>query len=190
MYKIGNFLFKRRGIIIFFILLFFIFFSKPNFFKILISIPFIILGESIRIYSLIYSGSFTRKNELNAPSLSKEGPYSSVRNPIYLGNLINMVGITIAMNLNFILSLTLFLLIFLIYFLIILSEEKFLEGKFGEEYIDYKKNVPRILPNPFKFKKGRPLNKFKRVLRFERDTIFSILIFYILMILILWKRNF
>jgi protein-S-isoprenylcysteine O-methyltransferase Ste14 len=190
LYKIGNFLFKRRGIIIFFIFLFFIFFSKPNFFKIVISIPFIILGESIRIYSLIYSGGFTRRSELNAPYLLKEGPYSLVRNPIYFGNLVNLIGIIVAMNLNFILSLVLFFLIFLIYFLIILSEEKFLEKRFGEEYIIYKKNVPRILPNPFKFKKGKPLNKFKDVLRFERDTIFSILIFYALMILILWKRNF
>ena len=189
MYKIGNFLFKKRGVIIFFILIFFLFFSKPNLFKILISIPFIILGESIRIYSLIYSGDFTRKNELDAPFLLKEGPYSMVRNPIYFGNLLNLIGVIIAMNLNLILSLILFLLIFLIYFLIILSEEKFLEEKFGEEYIIYKKSVPRIFPNPFKFKKGKPLNKFKKVLRFERDTIFSILIFYII-ILILWKRNF
>ncbi|MEO0261913.1 MAG: hypothetical protein ABIM49_06240, partial [candidate division WOR-3 bacterium] len=68
--------------------------------------------------------------------------------------------------------------------------ERFLEKKFGEEYILYKKNVPRIFPNPFKFKPAKPLNNFSKVMRIERDTLISIFIFYLLIFLILWKKNF
>lgn len=190
MYKIGNFLFKKRGVVIFFIIIFLLFFSKPNLFRVILSIPFFILGEVIRIYSLIYSGGFTRSRSLNAPFLLKEGPYSITRNPLYLGNLLNVAGMIIAMNLNLPFSLLSFLIFFSIYFLIILAEEKFLEEKFGEEYILYKKSVPRILPNPFKFKPAKPVNNFIKVMRIERDTLISILIFYLLIFLILWKRNF
>ena len=190
MYKIGDLLFKKRGLIIFLIIIFLLFFSKPNFFSIILSIPFFLLGEAIRFYSLIYSGGFTRSRNLNAPFLLKDGPYSTTRNPLYLGNLFNLLGVIIAMNLNFFISLLSFLIFFTIYFLIILAEERFLEEKFGEEYILYKKNVPRILPNPFKFKPSKPINNFLKVMRIERDTIISIFIFYLLIFLILWKRNF
>ncbi|MEO0231229.1 MAG: isoprenylcysteine carboxylmethyltransferase family protein [candidate division WOR-3 bacterium] len=190
MYKIGNFLFKKRGIIIFLIIFLLLFFSKPNLFRVIVSIPFFILGETIRIYSLIYSGGFTRSRNLNAPFLLKDGPYSVTRNPLYFGNLFNLLGMLIAMNLNFFISLLSFLIFFTIYFLIILAEERFLEKKFGEEYILYKKNVPRIFPNPFKFKPAKPLNNFSKVMRIERDTLISIFIFYLLIFLILWKKNF
>ncbi len=183
-------MFKKRGVIIFLIIVFLLFFSKPNSFSIIFSIPFLILGEAIRFYSLIYSGGFTRSRNLNAPFLLKDGPYSITRNPLYLGNLFNLAGVIIAMNLSFLISLLSFSIFFLIYFLIILAEEKFLEEKFGEEYIIYKKNVPRILPNPFKFKPAKRVNNFSKVMRIERDTIISIFIFYLFIFLILWKRNF
>lgn len=189
MYKIGNFLFKKRGIIIFFIIIFLLIFSKPNLFRIIFSIPFFILGEAIRIYSLIYSGGFARSRSLNAPFLLKEGPYSITRNPLYLGNLFNLAGMIIAMNLDFPFSLLSFLIFFLIYFLIILAEERFLEEKFGEEYILYKKSVPRIFPNPFKFKPAKPINNFLKVMRIERDTLISIFIFYLLIFLIFYGKK-
>lgn len=190
MHKIGNFLFRKRGIIIFLIIFILLIFSKPSFKSILLSFPFIFIGETIRIYSLRYSGGFTRGRKLNAPKLIKEGPYSITRNPLYLGNLFNLTGVTVAMNLNIYLSLISLLIFFTIYFLIIISEEKFLEEKFGDEYKEYKKNVPRILPNPFKFVKIEPANKFSRVLRIERDTLLSLLFLYIVLFIIIWKKSF
>lgn len=190
MHKIGSFLFKKRGIIIFLIIIVLFFFSNPGVKSILLSIPFIISGETIRIYSLRYSGGFTRSRELNAPSLVKEGPYSMTRNPLYLGNLINLFGVLLAMSLPLIIFILSFLIIFTIYFLIIISEEKFLEERFGDEYREYKRSVPRVLINPFKFIKTKPVNKYSKVFRIERDTMISILLFYLVMIIILWKKGF
>jgi len=190
LHKIGNFLFKKRGIVIFLIVIILFFFSNPSVKSILFSIPFIILGETIRIYSLRYSGGFTRSRELNAPSIVKEGPYSITRNPLYLGNLMNLFGVLLAMWLPLIIFILSFSIIFTIYFLIIISEERFLEEKFGDEYREYKRSVPRVLIKPFRFIKTKPVNKYSRVFRIERDTIISILLFYIVIIIILWKKGF
>ncbi len=190
MHRIGIFFFKKICIIIFFIIIILFFFSNPCIKSILFSIPFIISGEAIRIYSLRYSGGFTRSRELNAPSLVKEGPYSITRNPLYLGNLLNLFGVLLAMWLPLIIFILSFLILFIIYLLIIISEEKFLEDRFGDKYREYKKNVPRLLINPFKFIKTKPVNKYPKVFRIERDTIISILLFYLVMVIMLWRRGF
>ncbi len=60
--------------------------------------------------------------------------------------------------------------------MIIKEEEKFLEKEFGEEYSDYKKNVPRFIPKlkPYK-KKTQKIYKFFEVFKFEKSTFYLIL---------------
>ena len=70
------------------------------------------------------------------------GPFKLSRNPIYLGMTITLFGVETALGS---LSPYIFPVIFVIIIngLIIPAEEKDLENKFGEKYLDYKTKVRR-----------------------------------------------
>jgi protein-S-isoprenylcysteine O-methyltransferase Ste14 len=71
--------------------------------------------------------------------------YSHVRNPMILSLIILQVGEAVLFASNGIAVLAILnFVINTIYF--IYSEEPGLEKRFGEEYIEYKKNVPRWIP--------------------------------------------
>jgi protein-S-isoprenylcysteine O-methyltransferase Ste14 len=70
------------------------------------------------------------------------GFYGFSRNPIYLGMILIYLGITCFFNFVWFLSF-LPIVLLVIHFGVILREEKYLEEKFGEDYLDYKKRVRR-----------------------------------------------
>lgn len=80
----------------------------------------------------------------NTSDLVKTGLYHYSRNPMYVGLLVILTGYAIYLG-----SITPFLLLPLFYWVIttqqIIPEEKILEEKFGQEYLDYKKSVKRWL---------------------------------------------
>lgn len=70
------------------------------------------------------------------------GFYGYSRNPIYLGMVLIYLGVTCLANSIWFLPFLPFCLL-IIHYGVILREEKYLEGKFGEDYLDYKKRVRR-----------------------------------------------
>ena len=103
---------------------------------------FLVLAEAVLILVwVLFSLPPTKRGK----SLSKEGVYALMRHPIYT---------TIIFHLNVLFSLWWgsFLIIFLIpiqylfWSKIIIREEEYLVGIFGEEYIDYMSNVSRFVP--------------------------------------------
>lgn len=80
------------------------------------------------------------------PSLVTDGLYARVRNPMHLGWLIVLIGLGILrQSFSLLVIFTpLFLLVHVLY--IKLVEEKELEKKFGQAYLDYKKRVGMFLP--------------------------------------------
>ena len=76
--------------------------------------------------------------------LVRSGPYAIVRNPIYTGILIAIVGTTIVAGELWALAVTVILL--LVFFMKIKMEEKFLLEEFGESFIQYKKEVKALIP--------------------------------------------
>ncbi len=172
MKNFGKFLFKHRdktGVPLFLILLFF---SRPEVKTLFFSIFFVIIGELLRIFSLMYVGEATRAKEIKANFLATGGPYSYVRNPIYLGNFFIALGILIFYNPPLIFYPLFFLLFFLQYYFIVLEEEKFLEREFGYEYLEYKKNTGRFLPRlkPYPKRKSK-IYSFFEVFKFEKSTL-------------------
>ena len=92
-----------------------------------------------RLWSLVYISGNKRRE------LITEGPYSMVRNPLYVFSLIGSIGIGLASE-N-LLILTLVVCFYTGYYpFTILAEEKKLEDKFGEAYLEYKRCTPRFLP--------------------------------------------
>jgi protein-S-isoprenylcysteine O-methyltransferase Ste14 len=70
------------------------------------------------------------------------GFYGYSRNPIYVAMVLIYLGITCFFNSVWFLLFLPFCLL-TIHFGVILREEKYLENKFGEDYLDYKKRVRR-----------------------------------------------
>lgn len=81
---------------------------------------------------------------LSSPRLLKDGAFARVRHPLYLATLLFYLFL-ISFTLSLI-SLFVFIGIFIFYNFIATYEEYFLEEKFGQEYRDYKKNIPRWIP--------------------------------------------
>ena len=72
------------------------------------------------------------------------GPYGWSRNPIYTGMLAIYVGLAMALDALYVLALAV-PLFFVLRFGVIAREEKYLERKFGAEYLAYKARVRRWL---------------------------------------------
>ena len=108
---------------------------------------FMIISGLIIILSAIilfknYQTTITPLNPSNATKLITDGIYKFSRNPMYLGLLLVLLGISIIINLTggffliplFILYLNLFQII---------PEENAMVDLFKDEFLDYKKNVRR-----------------------------------------------
>ena len=186
--KQGNFLFKYRGqfpIILFFITIPFIFLTDYSIITatnekiyIIISVFLSLLGFFIRFYTIGTttkgtSGRNTKKQV--AEVLNSTGIYAIVRHPLYLGNYLIWIGIaTFVFNLLFILLIS---LIFWIYYeRIMFAEERFLEKRFGEEYLNWSNRIPAFIPNFSLYKKSLIPFSIKSVLRREYSGILSCVI--------------
>lgn len=77
-----------------------------------------------------------------ATAIVKEGPYKFTRNPMYLSFMIGFIGLSFLASAPF---MTLFAipLLYLLDQRVIVPEEEYLSAKFGETYLDYKKQVRR-----------------------------------------------
>jgi len=108
---------------------------------------------TVTISSFIRIGKGTLAPWSPTKKLVITGLYSYVRNPMILGVLITLIGesITITSVKIFIWSV-IFFIINNIYFT--LFEEPNLERRFGEEYKEYKRNVPRWIPRLKPFQPG------------------------------------
>ena len=74
--------------------------------------------------------------------LIQQGPFARSRNPIYLAFMLFGVGLGFA-TLNLWMIVTTLIVGLFINFLIIKPEERYLEDRFGNEYLEYKKRVRR-----------------------------------------------
>jgi protein-S-isoprenylcysteine O-methyltransferase Ste14 len=102
-----------------------------------------LLIVTIRMFILIGKGTIMPWDPTRRMIIS--GPYRFVRNPMILGVISIEVGEAILFaSYGMVLLAALFFVINTVYF--ILSEEPGLEKRFGAEYVEYKKNVPRWIP--------------------------------------------
>jgi protein-S-isoprenylcysteine O-methyltransferase Ste14 len=96
---------------------------------------------------LIFNASFSRKGTAVEPwkpttAIVTTGPYRFTRNPAYLGMALTYVGIAVMSSAVWVL-LPLPVVLAVIDRGVIAREERYLERKFGEEYLSYKRTVRR-----------------------------------------------
>lgn len=77
-----------------------------------------------------------------ATALVVDGPFRFTRNPLYLSLTLQYAGLTFVLNAVWVLAL-LPVVLAVIRYGVIAREERYLEGKFGEEYRRYKATVRR-----------------------------------------------
>ena len=100
---------------------------------------------SITIWLFISIGRGTLAPWSPTSKLVVIGPYRHVRNPMISGVLMTLLGESIVFgSLGIFICFLLFFIINHIYF--IYSEEPGLARRFGNEYLSYKRNVPRWIP--------------------------------------------
>jgi protein-S-isoprenylcysteine O-methyltransferase Ste14 len=77
--------------------------------------------------------------------LVRSGPYQWVRNPYYVSNMVEVLGLPLVTNVWPAILISMFLYVPVLV-LRILSEERALERKFAASFARYKSEVPRIIP--------------------------------------------
>jgi protein-S-isoprenylcysteine O-methyltransferase Ste14 len=94
----------------------------------------------------IYFMRGSHKDLFDTPQegIARNGVYAHVRNPMYLSTILVYLGLAIA-TLS-LLSLALCIFIFIIYNDLANYEEKKLEEKFGDDFIEYRRTVRKWLP--------------------------------------------
>lgn len=120
------------------------------------SLALILLGLAGRAWAAGCAGQHTRDARIDAPRLVTGGPYAYVRNPIYLASIVLGFGMVGLVGDPVLLLLHLGVCI-LLYAGIIPAEEKFLRGRFGQAYLDYTEQVPRMWPRLRPWEKAEPV---------------------------------
>jgi len=104
------------------------------------------VGALLRVWGTAYLGHFVMRDPaMQAVAVMASGPYRHLRNPLYVGMVLNSMAVAMLMPA----SGALFFLAGMIVFTIRLigGEESFLAGELGEDYSEYRKAVPSILPS-------------------------------------------
>jgi protein-S-isoprenylcysteine O-methyltransferase Ste14 len=104
-----------------------------------VSFILLLAGTMGRVWVSAYISG--RKNS----ELVTDGPYSMMRNPLYLFSLLAYAGAGLAFE-KITVALSFAVVFFLTHWFTILSEEAKLRAKFGRVYDDYAARVPRFIP--------------------------------------------
>lgn len=106
-----------------------------------VGVPLIALGGAFVVWGIATLG--TKNTSGLRDGFVARGPYRISRNPQYVGDIALFIGITVVANSQ--LVLVTHFLTSLLFVLAPLAEEPWLEAEYGEEYIAYRRAVPRFL---------------------------------------------
>ena len=168
-------------------------FAKPTWETMDVGAVIALCGEAMRFWGVAYAGSLTRvTGSVGAPEVVVAGPYAYTRNPLYIGNIMMYTGVGIMANaLAPWLVIVTFIYFAVQYSMIVSLEEEFLEKEFDDEYLQFKKVVPRffprLAPNRVPAQEHQKPN-WAEAFHSERRTFQAILIMMVLLVAIWYWR--
>ncbi len=109
----------------------------------LIFVPFFIIGVWFGIRGVITTSLRVAETH-RAERIVSTGVYSIVRHPQYLGGILSHIGFSFLLSALY--SLLATPLVIALVYIISRKEEKELTKEFGQEYEDYKRKVPMLIP--------------------------------------------
>ncbi|OLO39008.1 hypothetical protein BTR23_10735 [Alkalihalophilus pseudofirmus] len=133
-------------------------FEKPLLLGVIVVGIVILLGGLTLVVLTVFQFASKGKGTL-APwdppkKLVVSGPYQYTRNPMISGVVFILLGeVILAGSVPLLIWFVLFTTINYCYFII--GEEPHLTKKFGEDYVEYKRNVPRLFPRRTPWKSGK-----------------------------------
>ncbi len=109
-----------------------------------IGIALALAAPSLAIWALLVMKKAGTNVNPSAPALTivRDGPYRFTRNPMYLALCVLQVGLSFLLN-DWLALLFVIPLALVLHYGVILREERYLEAKFGEQYLALKREVRR-----------------------------------------------
>ncbi len=158
---IRRLIFKYRSYTPIPFLLVMIWFAQPTVISLVIGFAVVFAGELIRFWGVSIVGAETRTTgTVGGTFLITNGPFSYVRNPLYVGNMLLYGGVGVmSMALFPWMLLVAIAWFYLQYYLIVTREEEYLAATFGGEYDEYRRNVRRFVPRLTAYRSARPAAK-------------------------------
>jgi protein-S-isoprenylcysteine O-methyltransferase Ste14 len=152
MVKIGNFFFRTRNYLfpVFYVFLFLPFprISENYTAVFLLGLTVAICGQLVRMLTigLVYIVRGGRNRRIYAEGLVTDGLFSHCRNPMYVGNILLIIGMSILSNSLFAVLVMIPLFGF-IYQAIVRAEEDYLRTSYGSGFFIYCSKVNRWIPD-------------------------------------------
>jgi protein-S-isoprenylcysteine O-methyltransferase Ste14 len=142
----------------------------------------VLAGEAVRLWAVHHIGVISRTRSDRLGPLISTGPFSLVRNPLYLGNVALWIGVAVSARLLWMVPLILVVLGFE-YHAIVRWEEHLLTERLGNSYLAYAARVPRWLPTcaPIKRASNPAVYSWSETLFSERGTLVAIAAGYLLL---------
>lgn len=140
------------------------------------------LGLGVRILTVGYVPAGTSgRNTLKqvASTLNRSGMYSLVRHPLYLGNFLIWLGVSLVPRCWWFTVMTV-LIFWLYYERIMFAEEMFLWESFGETFRAWAAETPAFIPHFKKWVKPEMAFSLKSVISREYSTFFAIMVIFTL----------
>jgi len=153
-------------------------------------VSIVAVGEALRLWAVHHIGVVSRTRSQRLGPLVATGPFSYVRNPLYLGNIALWLGFTLSAGLAWLAPIVLVLLA-AEYHAIVRWEEELLSARIGREYLTYLAQVPRWVPtrrSPARERRA-PGSSWRDTLYSERSTLLAIGLGYVILWIKLWAGN-
>ena len=149
-----------------------------------------LIGQALRVLviGLVYITRGGQNRQVWANTLVDGGMFAHSRNPLYVGNLLIILGLALVHNgwAMYLVALPIFVFV---YAAIVSAEEEYLTARFGDAYVAYCRRVPRWLPSLRGLSRTISEGNFDglKVLRKEYGTPFGWLSGFLL--LLVWEHR-
>lgn len=187
--KAGEFLFRLRDYTPIPIILVAILFAQPTFASLMLGTLVALTGEFIRTYGVAYIGTISRTRSYSNGQLVQEGPFALLRNPLYFGNLVLSVGLSLMCNVVW-LPVIVVVVFYAQYIPVVAWEERKLTHIFGDAYAQYCTTVPnRWFPSLGRIRDTQLYTSpqaWGPALRSEKRTLTSLFAYFIIMACLFW----